>query len=138
MFTLTAPATWDGRQTITVTPNISNLATLTAKGVTDFNYGWSLAGLAVIKQITPGTLTLVRCQGSGPLTVTLTLDNGGTPVTGSTTISVQEPATDAWVQRTPAADEKPLQAISSTRATTPALGGSITMARWPVRPPRRS
>ena len=108
VFTLTAPATWDGRQTITVTPNISNLATLTAKGVTDFNYGWSVAGLAVIKQITPGTLTLMRSQGSGPLTVTLTLDNGGTPVTRSTTISVQEPATDAWVQRTPAADEKPL------------------------------
>jgi hypothetical protein len=108
VFTLTAPATWDGRQTITVTPNISNLATLATKSVTDFNYGWSLAGLAVIKQITPGTLTLVRCQGSGPLTVTLTLDNGGTPVTRSTTISVQEPATDDWVQRTPAADEKPV------------------------------
>ncbi len=108
VFTLTAPSTWDGRQTITVTPNISNLAALQAKGVATFNYSWNVAGLAVTKQISPGTLTLTRSQGSGPLTVTLVMDNGGALVTSTKTLSVQEPASDAWVQRTPDANEKPV------------------------------
>ena len=108
VFTLTAPPNWDGRQTITVTPDISNLATCQTAGVATFNYNWSATGVAVLKQITPGVLTLTRAQGSGPLTVTLVLDNGGVPVTQSKTITIQEPATDAWVQRTPGAAEKPV------------------------------
>ncbi|MEI6605157.1 MAG: DUF2341 domain-containing protein, partial [Verrucomicrobiota bacterium] len=108
VFTLTAPTTWDGRQSITVTPNISNLAAMQAKGVGSLNYAWSVAGLAVTKQASGGTLTLTRAQGSGPLTVTLTIDNGGTPVTATTILSVQEPANDAWVQRTPSANETPV------------------------------
>jgi autotransporter-associated beta strand protein len=112
VFTLTGPTTWDGRQTITVTPNISNLAALQAMGVANLTYSWSVAGVAVIKTITagtptvPGSLTLTRSQGSGPMTVTLVLDNGGALVTQTKTISVQEPASDAWVQRTPGATEK--------------------------------
>ncbi|MEI6607171.1 MAG: autotransporter-associated beta strand repeat-containing protein, partial [Verrucomicrobiota bacterium] len=107
-FTLTAPSTWDGRQTITVTPNISNLSALQAAGATHLNYSWSVAGVAVIKQITPGVLTLTRSQGSGAMSVTLVVDNGGTLVTGTAVITVQEPASDAWVQRSPAVDEKPV------------------------------
>ncbi|MCF7733782.1 MAG: DUF2341 domain-containing protein, partial [Akkermansiaceae bacterium] len=108
VFTLTGPSTWDGRQTITVTPNISNLSILQAKGVADFTYTWTVNGVAVIKQITPGVLTLTRSQGSGPMTVSLTMDNGGALVTATKTITVQEPASDAWVQRTPGATEKPV------------------------------
>ncbi|MEI6604531.1 MAG: sialate O-acetylesterase [Verrucomicrobiota bacterium] len=115
VFTLVASANpWDGRQTMTVTPNISNWSALQAAGGTNLTYNWSVAGLAVSKQITPptsslpGSLTLLRSQGSGPLTVTLTLDNGGWPITRTVTINVQQPTTDAWVQRTPAADEKPV------------------------------
>ena len=36
------------------------------------------------------------------------LDNGGGLVTQSKTITVQEPASDAWLQRTPGATEKPV------------------------------
>jgi len=108
VFTLTAPATWDGRQAITVTPDISNWSALQASGATNLNYTWSVAKLSVSKQVGPATLTLLRSQGSGPLAVTLTLDNGGVPVTQTTTIRVQEPSFDAWVQRTPAVDEKPV------------------------------
>ncbi len=108
MFTLTAPNFWDGRQTITVTPDISNLATLQAAGGASLNYQWNVAGVAVTKQINPGSLTLTRAQGSGPLTVTLTMDNGGMSVSRRKIITIQEPATDAWVQRTPAATEKPV------------------------------
>ena len=108
VFTLTAPATWDGRQTITVTPNISNLAALQAKGVATCNASWSVTGFAVNKTITPEGLTLSYSQGSGPLTVTLTLDNGGSRVTQTQIITVQLPAVEPWVQRSPDADEKPV------------------------------
>ncbi|MFK7909861.1 MAG: sialate O-acetylesterase [Akkermansiaceae bacterium] len=107
-FNLTSPASWDGRQTITVQPNITNLALLQANNGTNFNYQWSVSGLAVTKQVTPGVLELTHSQGSGPLVVTLTLDNGGFGVTESITINVQEPASDPWVERTPAANEKPV------------------------------
>ncbi|MEI7954989.1 MAG: sialate O-acetylesterase [Verrucomicrobiota bacterium] len=107
-FTLTAPASWDGRQTITVQSTITNWALLAANGGTNVNYNWSVAGVAVTKQIAAGTLTLTRAQGNGPLTVTLVMDNGGWAVTHAVTINVQQPASDAWVYRTPAATEKPV------------------------------
>ena len=115
LFTLAASTDpWDGRQTMTVTPIISNWNALQATGGTNLNCKWSVTGLAVSKQITPptpatpGSLTLLRSQGSGPLTVTLVMDNGGWPVTRTLIVNVQEPATDAWVQRTPDANEKPV------------------------------
>ena len=86
-----------------------------AKGVANVTYSWSATKVAVTKTLTPGTagtagaaglMTLLRSQGSGTLIVSLTMDNGGTPVTSSTSITVQEPATDPWVARTPGADEK--------------------------------
>ena len=106
VFTLSAPATWNGRDTITVTPNITNLAAMQAKGVATFTSSWSATGVAVTKTIVPGTLTLLRAQGSGTLTVALTMDNGGALVTSSKTITVQEPTTDTWAMRTPGATEK--------------------------------
>ena len=121
-YTLTAPATWDGRQTITVQPNISNLALLQANGGTNFNYQWSVSGVPVIQQITPGVLTLTRSQGSGPMVVTLILDNGGFGVSESTTIAVQEPATDPWVERTPGATEKPVTGQFFARNPDTSLG----------------
>jgi len=107
-FTLTGPSTWDGRQTITVTANLTNLSALQAAGVATCNESWSVAGVAVAKQIAPGVMTLTRAQGSGPMTVTLVMDNGGAKVTRTKILSVQEPASDPWVQRTPASDEKPV------------------------------
>ena len=122
VFTLTAPATWDGRQTITVQPDITNLALLQANGGTNFNYQWSVSGVAVIQQIAPGVLTLTRSQGSGPMVVTLILDNGGFGVTASTSITVQEPATDPWVERTPGATEKPVTGQFFARNPDTGLG----------------
>ncbi|MCX6880532.1 MAG: hypothetical protein NTW21_43010 [Verrucomicrobia bacterium] len=115
VFTLTGPSSWDGRQTITITPDISNLATLQAKNVANSTYNWSVTGVAATKTINaatptvPGSLTLTRSQGDGPMTVTLVLSNGGSLVSNTKTITVQQPATpDAWVQRTPGANEKPV------------------------------
>ena len=109
VFTLTPSTTsWDGRQTMTVTANISNLTAMQAAGFGTLKYKWTVSGVAVIKQTSNGTLTLTRSQGSGPMTASLTIDNGGALVTNSVVINVQEPASDPWVQRTPAANEKPV------------------------------
>jgi len=108
VFTLKAPATWDGRETIEVLPQIANLQALQAKGVGELKYQWSVSGIAVIKETLPGKLLLKRAQNSGTLNVKLTLGNGGALVSSSATMTVKAPAKDAWVQRTPAKDEKPV------------------------------
>ena len=122
-FTLT-PSTisWDGRQTMTVTANVTNLAAMQAAGFGTVNYNWSVSGVAVTKQASNGTLTLTRSQGSGPMTVTLTADNGGAPVFNSVTINVQEPASDPWVLRTPGPTEKPLSGQFFARDPGTGLG----------------
>ena len=107
-FTLSAPANWDGRSTITVQPVISNLALLQANNGTNFSYNWSVNNVAVTQTTSPSIMTLTRSQGSGSLLVTLTLNNGTENVTRTTTIAVQEPVTDPWVERTPVANEKPI------------------------------
>ncbi|MCX6927285.1 MAG: DUF2341 domain-containing protein, partial [Verrucomicrobia bacterium] len=128
-FTLVASTNlWDGRQTMTLTPVISNWAALQAAGVTNLNYNWSVAGVAVTAQNPPGlttpgtfttpTLTLLRSQGSGPMTVALVMDNGGALITNAATIKVQEPTTDAWVVRTPAVNEVPVHGQFFARDNT--------------------
>ena len=92
---------------MTVKTNLSNWAALLASGGTNLNYKWTIDGVAVTKVVAPGLLTLTLAQGSGPMTVYLVLDNGGVLVTNSVTVPVQQPATDAWVVRTPGATETP-------------------------------
>ena len=106
-FTLQSPAEWDGRKTIEVVPQITNLDAMKAKGADKLNFTWNVSGLAVIKDTVPGKLVLTRAQNSGTMTVAVAIDNGGTPSVHSATIAVKEPATDAWVARSPAKDEKP-------------------------------
>ena len=106
-FTLNAPADWDGRQTIEVVPEITNLAEMKAKGAGDLQYQWIVDGVAVIKQFTANKLILKRAQNSGSMTVSVAIDNGGKKVIGSTVISVKEPSNDPWVERVPAKNEQP-------------------------------
>ena len=107
VFTLTAPAAWDGRATIEVAPKVTNQDAMQAADAGDLKTEWSVTPFAVIKEIAPGKLILKRAQNSGKLTVTATISNGGKPVTQSVTIAVTEPKSDAWIARTPAKDEKP-------------------------------
>ncbi|MEK6195840.1 MAG: DUF2341 domain-containing protein, partial [Deltaproteobacteria bacterium] len=117
VFTLTAPATWNGRDPIDVTAQVSNLAEMQAAGVGTPTNNWKVSNVAVIKESTTGKLTLKRSQGSGDMDVTLSMDNGGTPTHQSVSIKVQEPATDAWVLRTPGANEKPEDGQFYARST---------------------
>jgi hypothetical protein len=106
--TLKAPATWDGRTTIEIVPQISNLKDMQAKNVGELKYDWKVSGLAVIKEVAPGKLILKRAQNSGTMTVTAKIGNGGDLVTRTAQVVVKEPAKDAWVQRVPDKDEKPV------------------------------
>jgi hypothetical protein len=107
VFTLKAPAAWDGRRTIEVVPQIANASAMRAKGAVELSYVWTVSDIAVIKETAPGKLLLKRAQNSGNLTVAVTVHNGGEPATQTITIQVREPKRDAWVQRTPPKDEKP-------------------------------
>jgi hypothetical protein len=107
VFTLKAPAAWDGRATIEVVAQVANLAAMQARGAGELKFEWSAGPLAVIKEVAPGKLRLLRAQNSGPLTVTATVNNGGKPTTRSVTLAVTEPKRDAWVARVPARDEQP-------------------------------
>ena len=100
VFSLAAPKAWDGRAAIEVVP--SNV-----KATGDVKTEWSVGPFAVIKEIVDGKLVLKRAQNSGKLTVTATMSNGGAAVSQSVEIAVTEPASDAWVARIPAKDEKP-------------------------------
>lgn len=107
VFNLKAPATWDGRTTIGVVPQIANLSAMQASGAGDLQWQWDIAGLAVIKEVAPGKLILTRAQNSGEMSVTATVSNGGKPTRQSVMIKVTEPESDAWVERLPGKDEKP-------------------------------
>ena len=107
VLTLKAPAKWDGRETVEVVPRIANLDKMQAKGAGSLNYTWTVSDIAAIWDVTPGKLILRRAQNSGKMIVTLAVNNGGPETVSAVTIQVKEPKKDAWVQRTPAKDEKP-------------------------------
>jgi len=106
--TLKAPAAWNGRDTIEVVSNISNLAAMKAKGVGEIKAAWSVTGGAVTKEISGDKMILKRAQYSGNITVKLTLNNGGPDSVVTANILVTEPKKDAWVQRVPDKNEKPV------------------------------
>jgi len=107
IFSLKAPAKWDGRKTIEIVPQVANSKKMQATHAGELKYKWSISGMAVIKKIAPGKLILTRAQNSGKLTVKLTVSNGGKPVSSVAALVVTEPRKDAWVHRTPGKDEKP-------------------------------
>ncbi len=109
VFTLKAPAAWDGRAPIEVVPVVSNLAAMQAKGAGDLKIDWKVAGIATIHEVAPGKLLLQRAQNSGAMTVSATVSNGGAPTTHEVTIAVTEPQSDPWIARSPDKDEKPVE-----------------------------
>lgn len=108
-FTLTAPAEWNGRDTIEVVPQVTNRSAMQAKGAGDLQMEWSAGPIAVIKEISADKLILKRSQNSGKLTVTATIHNGGKPITQTVTMNVREPKSDTWAARAPGRDEKPME-----------------------------
>jgi len=104
VYTLKAPTNWDGRETITLQPQITNLPALQAKGRAELTYEWTFPPMLEMQSIEPGKLTLKRARNSGTFPITVAVSNGGKPVIQTVQIAVREPAKDAWVQRTPDKD----------------------------------
>ena len=107
LVTLQAPAKWDGRETIELVPQISNLAALQEMKAGELKYDWTVPDIVEAKEIAPGKLILKRSRNSGKLTITARISNGGKPATQSVQIEVTEPQRDPWVQRSPEQDEQP-------------------------------
>lgn len=107
VFTLDAPRTWNGRDTIEVVSRISNLDAMKKAGAAALQYRWAVSGGAVIKEVAPDRLILRRSQYTGPIRVTSLIDNGGAEVAATADIQVTEPVSDSWTHRTPDKDEKP-------------------------------
>ena len=84
VFALKAPSKWNGRDTIEVVPEIRNLPAMTAKGVGELHYQWTVSGGAVSKEVVPGKLILKRSQYTGPITVKAAIDNGGAATIATT------------------------------------------------------
>ncbi len=108
-FSLKLPPLWNGRDTIELAPTIHNLQALRAKSADSLQFQWKATGMAVIQQVAPGRLILKRSQNSGPLTISLTVSNGGAESTRSGTIQVTQSESDPWLMRSPEPDEKPEQ-----------------------------
>jgi len=109
VFALNAPASWDGRETIEIQPEIRNLKAMQNAGVGELEYRWQVSGPATIKDEEPGKLVLSRAQNSGKMTVKLSLANGGDSVMAAAEVAVEEPQTDAWVPRIPGENEMPVE-----------------------------
>ena len=108
-FSLKAPVSWDGRETIEIRPEIRNLKAMQNAGVGELDYRWEVSGPATLKDEEPGKLVLTRAQNSGKMTVKLSLANGGDAVTASTEVAVEEPETDAWIPWIPGENEMPVE-----------------------------
>ena len=109
VFTLKAPARWDGRETIEVVPEIANLAVMRGKGAGELKYDWTIPPMVEFWEVQPGKLILKRARNSGDLIVKVAVSNGGQSVTQDIKVVVKEPAKDAWVQRVPEKEEKPVE-----------------------------
>jgi len=108
VYTLNVPKKWNGRDELVISPAISNVKEMTAKGAGEMNYSWKVSGMAAVSEAKAGKLVLKRAQNSGDLTVELALDNGGSVVSRSVQIAVEEAKQDIWVKRIPSTEEKPV------------------------------
>lgn len=107
LFSLQAPSAWDGRTTVELVPQISNLEAMKASGAGELKFAWTVSGGAVIKEVGADRLMLKRSQFTGPISIRAAVHNGGQPMERTVEIHVTEPAADPWIQRIPGKDEKP-------------------------------
>ena len=115
---------WDGRHPLTLAAIIDGpdrpnrpdrrataadwqLPVRVGPGSPPVQVSWSVEPFAVVHDVEGDTLTLRQALHAGPLTVTLTLDNGGAPVRRSITLQVKPPTKAPWIERPPGPAELP-------------------------------
>ena len=108
VLSLNAPGDWNGRDTVEVVPQITNLADMQEKGVGELQYQWQIDDVAVIKRVESDRLVLKRAQGNGPMKVTVAISNGGDPTMGSASILVKQPSSSDWLSRESSGEEMPV------------------------------
>jgi hypothetical protein len=90
-FSLAAPPTWNGLDSLKLQPIILNLDAINAGPAPVIKYAWSRTGVDVATRENPHSLTLLQASVSGELVIGLCLDNGGAKVCKSATVNVQLP-----------------------------------------------
>ncbi|MBL8895997.1 MAG: DUF2341 domain-containing protein [Planctomycetes bacterium] len=106
-FKLEAPARWDGRTRLELTPQLLNAQALPSGAAQALQPQWSIEGPAVLRSIHGQRLVLERALGSGTLQIALELSDGAESSRQELRIEVEEPASDAWVERVPEETEHP-------------------------------
>ncbi len=87
-FTLPANLAWNGKDSLVFKPKLTNLSALRAAGDTLLNWSWTATGLNADTAWRDSALLLKSTNESGPLKIGLCLDNGGTKVCKSATVTV--------------------------------------------------
>lgn len=89
--TLPAELTWNGRDSLLIKPVIANLAALLASPFPLLNFDWKVSGPEVDTVWKAEGLSLSAPQAKDDLTISLCLDNGGTPICASTIVHISDP-----------------------------------------------
>lgn len=87
-FTMPAPGTWSGKDSLAYRPVISNLAAIKASRDSVLHWAWSFTGPAVETGSLPDGVMLMGAESDGKLQIRLCLDNGSLPVCKSADLNV--------------------------------------------------
>ncbi|MEO7955855.1 MAG: DUF2341 domain-containing protein [Fibrobacteria bacterium] len=88
-FSLSAPQTWNGRDSLSLQPIILNLDAIHASQAPVIHYAWTRTGIDVSARENLSSLTLLQGLETGESVIGLCLDNGGTKACKSVTINVE-------------------------------------------------
>ena len=98
---------WDGRETIEIVPQISNLEAMQRRAPARCITAGPFPAWSRPRTSCPASSSSSRRRNSGKLQLAVAVSNGGQSVTRAVEIAVNEPVSDPWVYRTPEKDEKP-------------------------------
>ena len=104
---ISGPDQWDGTAPITLRATVQNQEAMNARQAGDLHFNWELSGPAVVHEVSGTRLVLEQALGTGALTVTLSVDNGGHPSVRTRTISVTAVTNRPWARRAASTTERP-------------------------------
>ena len=91
VFNLPSKAAWNGKDTLTITPAIANLAAIKASRDSIIHFAWTLSGIAVDTLWGKESLMLRKPAAGGELDIRLCMENGGAVACDSTVVTVALP-----------------------------------------------
>lgn len=106
---IATPETWDGRQELSLVPEISNRQALSEAAADELVCTWSVSGVAVDSRIDGERLILTRSLGDGELQIEVAVSNGGPAVRAATTLRIEQPPREeeVWLDRPVLGEERP-------------------------------